>query len=965
MMSVGKFIRRFALVAFAATATPVLAQNGALTGRVTDNDTKAGVSGAQVVALSSSGSTAGGTVADDQGAYRIGALPAGTYTIVVTRIGYTPKRTPGVTVGAGQTVTMDFQVSGITASLNQVIVSSSRAPEKVLEAPASVSVVNEAAIASRPSVTAVEHLKNTPGIDISQGGLIQSNVVARGFNNIFSGSMLMLQDYRFAGVPSLRVNVPFLFTGSNEDIERIEVLLGPASALYGPNSANGVLHMITKSPFTSQGTTVTLDGGERSVLRASLRHAQQLTERTAFKLSGEYLTGKDFQFVDPGEPGTFPSQAPAGRAGQPNTRSFDVEKYTFEGRFDARIDENTEAVTTVGFTNAGKGIELTGANGAAQIQNWTYLSLQQRFRRGKFFAQAFANLSDAGNDDASSLDGTYLLRSGQPIVDQSRVFAGQVQHGFGLGTSNFTYGVDYTFTNPRTGNTINGANEDIDDVTEYGAYIQGTVPLAPKFDFVGALRADNHSQIDGYQVSPRAALIFKPSPTQNWRATYNRAFQAPANFQFFLDLVQQRNAGGSGFDVRAVGNADGHQFDRGCADAAFGNFCMRSIYNGGVQTRASAAQVYQNVVTAQQARLVANLTAGLTPQVGATQAGALAAAIVNGMKAAAPTDAQVGTRVAMLTAGLIDLQVSDINDIPAQKAGYNNTFELGYKGLIGTKGRLSVDGWFQQRGEVSPPAYAATPSVFFNGQQLGAFVGPNIVQTLVPIFMAQGASQQVAVAQATAIANGVTPGVATALASAPLGTITFGETPDVLFTYSSVGGKTLDVWGIDVGYDYILNEKWSVAGTYSRLSDNEFPDFIGGNNLPYRTNSPINKATAAIRFNNELRGYNLELRGRYADGFDVNSGVFYSGANISAPGGTCSDAAAAQCSGAAGAQTYQYPAVPTSITADINFSWRLPFMAENLTWSVLANNVLDNKRASMAGVPAIGRLVMTRLQYKF
>ena len=50
-MSVGIFIRRFALVAFAAIASPALAQNGALTGRVTDSDTKAGVSGAQVVAL--------------------------------------------------------------------------------------------------------------------------------------------------------------------------------------------------------------------------------------------------------------------------------------------------------------------------------------------------------------------------------------------------------------------------------------------------------------------------------------------------------------------------------------------------------------------------------------------------------------------------------------------------------------------------------------------------------------------------------------------------------------------------------------------------------------------------------------------------------------------------------------------------------------------------------------------------
>jgi outer membrane receptor for ferrienterochelin and colicins len=855
------------------------------------------------------------------------------------------------------------------------VVSGARAPEKALESPSSIQVVGAQAIATRPSVTAVDHLKNTPGVDISQGGLIQSNVVARGFNNIFSGSMLMLQDYRFAGVPSLRVNVPFLFTGSNEDIERIEVLLGPASALYGPNSANGVLHLITKSPFTSQGTTVTIDGGERSVLRASLRHAQQLTDRTAFKLSGEYLTGKDFQYVDPGEPGTFPAQAPPGRAGQPNVRDFGVEKYTFEGRFDVRPDARTEAVTTVGYTNALSGIELTGANGAAQIRNWTYLNVQQRFTRGRFFAQAFANFSDAGNADATSTDGTYLLRSGQPIVDQSRVYVGQLQHGFDLGKSTFTYGADYIATNPRTGNTINGANEDRDDVTEYGAYLQGTVPMAAKWDFVGALRADNHSQIEGYQFSPRAAVVFKPSTTQNWRLTYNRAFQTPANFAFFLDLVQARNIGGSGFDVRAVGNYEGHRFDRSCADAAFGDFCMRSIYNGGGRTRASAAQVFGNVVGANEAALIANIAAGLTPQVGATTAGQLAAAIVNGWKTANPTDAQLATRVANITNGTVDVLPGEVQDLGRLKAGFNNTVELGYKGLLGSKGRLTVDAWYQQRGEVNPPAFVATPSVFFQGQSLGGFLGQNTVQTLTPILtglilqqnpgLGQAQAQQLAIQQATQIASGVAPGVAGLLARAPLGTISFQDRTDILATYTSGGSETLDVYGVDVGYDWLFNDTWSVAGTYSWLSDNEFAQVAGGNGLPFRTNSPLHKATVALRYANEVKGVSAELRGRYADAFQVNSGVFFSGAAIPAPGGTCSEAAAEQCTGAAGQQTYAYPDVPVSMTMDVNLSWRLPFAADNLTWSLLASNVLDNARPTMAGVPGIGRLVMTRLSYKF
>ncbi len=974
-MRVTTFVRWGIAFWFAALASPAAAQTGALTGRVLDADTRLGVPGVQIVAIHSTGATAGATVADDAGAWRLGALPVGTYTIVATRIGYTPKRTPGVEIGAGQTVTLDIEMTGLQAILNQVIVSGSRAPEKMLESPASVQVVGEAAIAARPSVTAVEHLKNTPGVDISQGGLIQSNVVARGFNNIFSGAMLMLQDYRFAGVPSLRVNAPFLFTGTNEDIERIEVLLGPASALYGPNSANGVLHMITKSPFTSQGTTVTVDGGERSVLRASLRHAQQLTDRTAFKLSGEYMTGKDFQYVDPGEPGTFPEQAPPGRAGQPNTRDFDISKYTFEGRFDVRPDERTEAITTIGFTNAARALELTGANGAAQVLNWSYMNVQQRVRRGRFFAQAFANFSDAGNADATSLNGTYLLRSGQPIVDQSRVYVGQVQHGVTLGRNVFTYGADYIATNPRTGNTINGANEDIDDVTEYGAYVQGTIPLAAKWDFVGALRSDKHSMVEDVQVSPRAALIFKPSETQNWRVTYNRAFQTPANFAFFLDLVQTRNIGGSGFDVRAVGNQDGHQFDRSCSSAAFGNFCMRSIYTGGASTRAATADVFGAFITAQQAALTSNIAAGLAPQVGAPTAEFLAAQIVQGLRTSTPTDQQMATRVAMLNQPFTNLQPTDVRDLNRLQAGFNNTLELGYKGLLGQHGRLTVDAWYQQRGEVNPPGFLATPSVMFDPANLAGFLGGNIVETLTPIFTAQiqqqnpgippAEAQALAAAQAGQIANGLAPQLAGALARAPLGTITFGDRPDLLATYVSGGSETLDVYGIDIGYDWLFNDKWSVAGTYSWLSDNEFPLIDGGNSLPYRTNSPMHKATLALRYVNELKGLSTELRGRYADAFHVNSGVFYSGTDIDAPDGTCSDAAADQCSGAPGAQQYRYPSVPVSATIDLNVSWRLPFLGENVTWSLLANNVLDNKRPTMAGIPAIGRLVMTRLQYRF
>ena len=472
--------RSLCLLAALLVPAVIGAQTGSITGRVTDSTTSAGVSGATVQAMSGA-TVAGRVTAGEDGSYRIVNLAPGTYDVSVRLIGFAERRVSGVVVTAGGTAQVDVRMSKSAVQLNPAVVTASRREEKILDAPASIAVVETREIAERPSVTVADHLKGVPGVDINAGGIAQANIVTRGFNNAFSGAMLTLQDYRFAAVPSLRVNVPFLFTGTNEDIERVEVLLGPASALYGPNSANGVLHIITKSPFTSQGTTLTLDGGERSILRGAGRHAGLIGSKAGYKLSGEYFTGSDWKYYDPGEPGTYGANAPAARRGQQVVRDFDVKRYAGEARLDLRPKDNMEAITTYGFTKALGGIDLTAANGTGQIKNWMYQSVQERFRWNRLFAQVFLNFSNAGNSDSTSTDGTYLLRSGQPIVDQSRVFAAQIQHASDIGDKNtFVYGVDYIFTNPRTGNTINGRNEDIDNVTELGGYVQYTGRLAPK-----------------------------------------------------------------------------------------------------------------------------------------------------------------------------------------------------------------------------------------------------------------------------------------------------------------------------------------------------------------------------------------------------------------------------------------------------------------------------------------------------
>jgi iron complex outermembrane receptor protein len=948
------------------------AQAGTITGKVTDAGSGRPIENVGVSAEVAGGQRYGAITGAD-GSFRINNLPDGSYTVTARLLGY--ERKSAANIRPGQTI--DFALTQATTTLSQTVVTASRSrPEKALDAPAQISVISSERIESTPAVTVTDHLRSTPGIDINRGGIAQANVVARGFNNAFSGSMLMLQDYRFAGVPSLRVNVPFLFTGTNEDIDRMEVLLGPASALYGPNSSNGVLHVITKSPFNSQGTTISVDGGERSVIRTGVRTAQKLNENLAFKLSGEYMQGRDWEYNDRSEPTTFPGTAnvPAARRGQLNQRDFDLQRFTGEARMDVRPSANSEAITTVGYTNVGSGLELTGANGTAQIKNWTYLSVQQRFRWNKLFAQVFLNSSDAGNDNAQDASGTYLLRSGQPIVDKSRVAAGQLQHGFDLGKKqSFTYGVDYIWTNPQTGNTINGANEDRDNVTEYGGYVQSTTRPSKYFEVLLAARGDANNVIAGNFFSPRAALILKPTENQNVRFSYNRAFSTPGNFSFFLDLIQTPNAGGSGFDVWARGNPpkQGFTFNRSCGGSSqFGDLCMKSPFTGGGQfVGASAAAAYPGFVQGAGAAIAAGLATRLQAQ-GLPQplAQALANAAVTTLRGITPTNATLGTRAAYITSGTVSLAPSNVTTIDPLKAAMSNTYEFGYKGILGNKFRWDIAFWGQDRADFSPAA-VATPTVFANGAQVGALIGGPLTAALQPILVNAG----VPAAQIPAILTGTITGVGTTLASAPMGTITFDDPNTRANAIYATYFSTNRVWvrGLDVATDVAATDRVTLDLSYSWQNRNVFTGINGGNSLPLMSNSPGSRGSLGLRYQNDDNGVGFNLRGRYSEAYPVNSGVYVTnfstpiaagqtGATTTSPSG-----AGARACNPAPAGSFCYEEVPEAFIMDAQVSKRFNLGAQKLMWSLNATNLFDNRVRTFPGVPEIGRMIMTRIQYSF
>lgn len=924
----------------------LLAQAGSITGRVTGRVSGQPIEAVDVVVLVG-GQASARTATDASGQFRFSNLSAGTYVVEVRRVGYQFGRVDNVVVQAGGTANVDVALSESVIQLDAIVVTVGREPEKQLDAPASVHVIQEVELRERPLLTVTDQIKNLPGVDASQGGLVQSNVVARGFNNIFSGATLVLVDNRFASVPSLRVNVPAFLSTTNEDIEQVEFVLGPGAALYGANSAKGVLAITTKSPFTSKGSSLWLESGfragsrdaadnalddEQGIVRFGGRFAQA-NERVGFKVSGEYLKGTDWRYRDPAEPVSLPRVSPSLCSDDFGCRGdFNLEKWNVDARLDIRTTENSELIFAGGQNMAVSMIEPTGI-GAGQARNWSYSYLQTRFRTGRLFLQGFGNFSDAGN--------TFLLRDGGPIVDNSRVFAGQAQYGFDLGSSEtILFGVDYSQTVPRTSGTINGRNEDDDITTEIGGYVHSVTRLSDQIDLVGALRVDDHSRVEDLNISPRAAIVFKPSETQNIRFTYNRAFATPTSNNLFLDLVAG-GIPGTPFKVRALGVPEGGFTFRGgnCAVGGVDNLCMRSPWPGAPTT----------LFPAQAAPMWAVAREAVIPAITAAALGPLAPfrdSIISALRAiTTPTSAQVGTDLRTLdpTAGIFnEIDPTTVTDVAQLQPEITQVFEVGYKGILGDKFRLSIDGWLEKKKNFTGPLLVESPNVFLDLTTTAAYLTsafPAALATRVPA------------AYVSAIATNLIPTLAGGMAGVsgqpspatgvPLGTVVpdnaLNDNADMFLTYRNFGNVNL--WGADFAADYVLSGQWSIGGTFSYVSDDYFAAIDVDGPTDIALNASKSKASATVKYRQGVTGLSGEARVRYTKGFPINSGVY-----VTPLMGTTR------------------AAIDNYTVADAQLAYRFDngFLA-----SFNVQNVLNTYYSTFVGVPQLGRLVMTKLQYNY
>ena len=973
----------FALVAVLSVAA-VSVQAATLNVTVTDAQTSAKLNGVSINVMSQAGASAEG-VSDASGMLEIADLSADVYTITASAPGYADKMMANVELVADGTTSVEIALSSEIIELDQVSVTASRRREKVLEAPASIAVVSASQIRDRVAPSVTEHLKSVGGVDVVNTGLGSSHVVVRGFNNVFSGSLLSLVDNRIARVPSLRVNAYSLIPTASEDIEQIEVVSGPGAALYGPNSANGVMHILTRSPFTSQGTTISIGGGERSMLMGSLRHAGVINETLGYKLSASGFRGNDWE----------EGRSAEDLAGEPE---FDTYRAGGEFRLDYRPNDDLTTILASGFTQF-TGIELT-ALGAGQAKNWTYGYLQGRFIYKDLFAQAFWNRSDAAD--------TFLLRTGDDIIDNSDLYVGQIQHSYSLGErQRFTYGVDLLLTRPDTEGSINGSNEDEDNINEVGAYLQSETKILSQLKFIAAARVDDHNQLSDLVFSPRAALAFQPNDDHNLRLTYNRAFSTPGTNNLFLDIVASKDPFGLGVDIRAQGvpAETGYTFKR----LENGVPLFRSTFSPGTDIPVSANAVWslergvvisgfeaglkekvtpetlpgilaelppeslQGTVTQAISSLPPQVLQGLPPQFAPLlQPGAIAALppeqlqqIVPQVLQALPLQVVQGLAASFLAdlsngfANLLPEQVDgvetvlrrfnpetrefvdveDVSDVDPLKPTITQTYEFGYKGILMNKLAFSADVYHTRINDFIGPLVVETPNVFLTPESLQAALAERLTTVLsdpqnAPLNQALiTAFDTPNLEDPTQGGNGDGSAVDDLIrkfASIPAGTVTPEEASDptaVMLTYRNYGDISLN--GLDCSLTYYLNPSWSLGGNYSFVSKDLFETDLRDIAL----NAPTNKFGANVQYNNINLGLAAGVRMNFVAGFPVNSGVYIG-------------------------------EVESYSTIDVNAGYDIPF-GPRPRLSLTVQNLLGTEYQPFIGAPDIGRLSLVRLTQTF
>ena len=278
---------------------PVHAQENQLvevSGTIVDRDSKEALAGVGVQIKG----TVAGTTSDQKGNFKLRSKLKFPFTLIFSSLGFQTQEF----VVKDLSNKLNIELVTQTLLANEVVITASRVPEKILKSPVAIEKLDIRAIRESPAPSFYDALENVKGVQMTTASLTFKIPNTRGFNIPSNYRFMQLVDGIDMQAATLGVPLGNAIGPTELDIASIEITPGAASALYGMNAINGMSNLITKSPFFYQGLSFYQKGGLNhlggtgrdvsGLTETAVRYAKAFNNKFAFKVNLSYLRGTDW-----------------------------------------------------------------------------------------------------------------------------------------------------------------------------------------------------------------------------------------------------------------------------------------------------------------------------------------------------------------------------------------------------------------------------------------------------------------------------------------------------------------------------------------------------------------------------------------------------------------------------------------------------------------------------------------------
>jgi iron complex outermembrane recepter protein len=388
------------------------------------------------------------------------------------------------------------------------VITPTKTPILLTKAPSTITVITAEDICRSGATSIPDLLRNVPGLDFIRATASDVNITARGLNQRLAHRMQLYIDGRSVNENFFNLVFWHELPISLAEIERIEIVKSPSSAISGSVAFSGVIQIITKAPKDLEGTHVSETAGNFGQNLTNIIHAGS-KDNWSYKVMYEYDRANHFP------------NPPIGRS------HFDKGREDFRGNglVEYEFSEDSRASVSGGIDGFERDIVPgLGLNFMRVDMKGALGFIKANYSLGDFKLQG---VWDHLQFDMSSKN---LDKKGWVLSDTVKF---EAQHSIRWRDINvLTGGTSYRFGSFEAPNMTGAKHEQ----HFFDAFLQDEFSPMKDLTFTVGVRVDTHPEA-GVHVSPRASVVYSPWENHTLRASVSRAFRNPSVIENFVDLA--------------------------------------------------------------------------------------------------------------------------------------------------------------------------------------------------------------------------------------------------------------------------------------------------------------------------------------------------------------------------------------------------------------------------------------------